>query len=74
MARPKLPNSIKKDKLNLTISPEIKEMADYIRIKKNVSISKLVEDTIRKEYKKLHKAGEVPEEQLKGQEILEFPE
>ena len=67
MARPKLPNSLKKEKINLTVSVECKQMAEYIRIKKSISISELLEEIIRKEFKKLQKSGEAPEEQVKGQ-------
>ena len=67
MARPKLPNSLKKEKMNLTVSAECKEMADIIRIKKNISISEYLEECIRKDYRKLQKSGEIPEEQVEGQ-------
>lgn len=60
MSRPKLPNMEKKAKMNLTISPEAKEMAEAVRAVKNVSMSQLLEECIRKEYKKLQKAGDVP--------------
>lgn len=67
MARPKLPNSLKKEKLNLTVSRETKEMIEFIRIEKNISISAFLEEIVAKEYKKLRKAGKVPESQLPGQ-------
>jgi hypothetical protein len=67
MARPKLPNSLKKEKLNLTVSREVKEMLDFIRIEKSISISTFLEDAVIKEYKKLQKSGKVPEAQLHGQ-------
>lgn len=67
MARPKLPNSLKKEKLNLTVSRETKEMIEFIRIEKNISISAFLEEIIAKEYKKLRKVGKVPESQLPGQ-------
>lgn len=67
MARPKLPNSLKKEKLNLTVSRETKEMIEFIRIQKNISISAFLEEIVAKEYKKLQKAGKVPEPQLPGQ-------
>lgn len=67
MARPKLPNALKKEKLNLTISREVKEMLDYIRIEKNISISAFLEEAVTKEYKKLQKSAKVPEAQLRGQ-------
>lgn len=51
MARPK---SLKtKEKLNLTVSSETKEKADFIRLNSDFSISELVERCIEKEYKKL---------------------
>lgn len=70
MARPKtgVPT---KQKLTLTVSPEIKEMADFIRMQKGVSISELAEAAIRKEYRKLVKAGTAPEEQIPGQQSFE---
>lgn len=71
MARPKLPNFEKKVKINLTVSPETKEMAEAIRIKKNVSISTLVEEMIRKEYKKLVKSGEAKELPMPGQVTID---
>lgn len=67
MSRPKLPNSLKKEKLNLTVSREVKEMLDFIRIEKSISISTFLEEAVIKEYKKLQKAGKVPEPQLTGQ-------
>lgn len=70
MARPKLPNSLKKEKLNLTVSREVKEMLDSIRIEKNISISAFLEEIVIKEYKKLQKAGKVEEAQLHGQMTL----
>ena len=71
MARPKLPDSAKKEKLNLTISHEAKEMLELIRIKKSVSISTLVEEYIHKEYRKLQRSGDAPAEQIPGQMQLE---
>lgn len=67
MARPKLPNSLKKEKLNLTVSRETKEMIEFIRIQKNISISAFLEEIVAKEYKKLQKSGKAPEVQLHGQ-------
>lgn len=67
MARPKLPNLEKKEKLNLTVSREVKEMLNTIRIEKNISISAFLEEVVAKEYKKLQKAGKVEEPQLAGQ-------
>ena len=54
MSRPKS-NAPKKVKMNLTVSPEIKEMSETIRCKRGISISELLEDVIRKEYNKLTK-------------------
>ena len=42
MPRPKLPNGVAKEKLNLTVSKETKEMLEIIRIKKNISIGSFV--------------------------------
>lgn len=73
MARPKLPNLEKKEKLNLTVSREVKEMLDLIRIEKNISISAFLEEAVMKEYRKLQKAEKaekaekVEEPQLAGQ-------
>lgn len=67
MPRPKLPNSLKKEKLNLTVSHEVKEMLDYIRIEKNISISVFLEEAVMKEYKKLQKSIKIPEMQMPGQ-------
>lgn len=67
MARPKLDDSLKKVRLNLTISRETKEMLDTIRIKKGVSISEFLETAVKKEYKKLQKTSQVPEPQIHGQ-------
>lgn len=67
MPRPKLPNSFKKEKLNLTISHEVKEMLDYIRIEKNISISMFLEEAVMKEYKKLQKSIKIPGMQMPGQ-------
>ena len=55
MARPKLSEDLKKVRLNLTVSKETKEMLDFIRNYKNVSISELLDTTISKEYKKLQR-------------------
>lgn len=67
MPRPKLPNSLKKEKLNLTVSHEVKEMLDYIRIEKNISISMFLEESVIKEYKKLQKSIKIPGMQMPGQ-------
>lgn len=67
MARPRLDSSIKKTKLSLTISPDAQEMLDFIRRENNVSISEFVEDAVRREYKRLRRAGRVPDEQIPGQ-------
>lgn len=67
MARPKLDSSIKKTKLSLTISPDVQEMLDFIRRENNISISEFVEDAVRREYKRLRRAGRVPGEQIPGQ-------
>lgn len=67
MPRPKLPNSLKKEKLNLTVSHEVKEMLNYIRIEKNISISMFLEESVMKEYKKLQKSIKIPGMQMPGQ-------
>ena len=55
MARPKLSEELRKEKLHLSISPNTKKMLDEIRAEKNQSISELVEEYVQKEYRKLHK-------------------
>ena len=67
MARPKLDSSIKKTKLSLTIAPDVQEMLDFIRQENHVSIREFVEDAVRREYKRLRRAGRVPYEQIPGQ-------
>lgn len=67
MARPKLDSSIKKVKLSLTVSPDVQEMLDFIRRENDVSISGFVSDAITREYKRLRRAGRVPDEQIPGQ-------
>ena len=68
MARPKLSQETKRIKMNLTISPEVKEMAEMIRIKKNISMSMFFEDYVRAEYKKMVRKGELKDEvQIIGQ-------
>lgn len=67
MARPKLDSSIKKVKLSLTVSPDVQEMLDFIRRENDVSISEFVSDAITREYKRLRRAGRVPDEQIPGQ-------
>lgn len=52
MARTKLPGYQKKEKLNITVTPEIKRMAETLSIKKSISISNLIENCILKEYQK----------------------
>lgn len=42
-------------------------MLDFIRRENNVSISEFVEDAVRREYKRLRRAGRVPDEQIPGQ-------
>lgn len=59
MARPKLSKELRRIKMNLTIAPEVKEMADMIRIKKNISMSMFFEEYIRSEYRKMVKRGEL---------------
>lgn len=57
MARPKLPNGTKKEKLNLSVSPETKEMLILMRNKMDISISEFVEEAIHREYRKMVKKG-----------------
>ena len=72
MARPKLPHFEKRVKFSLTVSREAKEMAETIRIKKNISISTFVEDAIRREYKRLVKTGAIEDSvDIPGQLHLE---
>lgn len=67
MGRPRIESTSKKVNLTLTVSPEIKDMLQYVRAGKGLSISELVEEYVRKEYKKLQKTGGAPEEQVVGQ-------
>ena len=68
MARPKLSQETKRIKMNLTVSPQTKEMAEMIRIKKNISMSMFFEEYIRSEYRKMVKRGELNDDvQLAGQ-------
>lgn len=59
MARPKLPNGMKKEKINLSISPEAKDMLILMRSEMNISVSEFVEQTIRREYHKMVKKGTI---------------
>lgn len=59
MARPKLPNGAKKEKLNLSVSPETKEMLILMRNKMDISISEFVEEAIHREYRKMVKKGTI---------------
>lgn len=59
MARPKLPNGTKKEKLNLSVSPETKEMLILMRNKMDISVSEFVEEAIHKEYHKMVKKGTI---------------
>lgn len=59
MARPKLPNGTKKEKLNLSVSPETKEMLILMRNKMDISISEFVEEAIQREYRKMVKKGTI---------------
>lgn len=59
MARPKLPNGTKKEKLNLSVSPETKEMLILMRSEMNISVSEFVEEAIRREYHKMVKKGTI---------------
>lgn len=59
MARPKLPNGMKKEKINLSISPEAKSMLILMRREMNISVSEFVEETIRREYHKMVKKGAI---------------
>ncbi|WP_455502169.1 ribbon-helix-helix protein, CopG family [Gemmiger sp.] len=68
MARPKLPEELKKERVNLTLSKEVKEMLDAIRDTNKVSISEFLEESVRKEYRRLVKKGLIKDnEQVKGQ-------
>lgn len=70
MARPK--SATTKVRINLTVSADVKEMTDVIRQHKDISISELLEETIRKEYKKLQKSiKNLPEPQIPGQTSLD---
>lgn len=60
MARPKLPNGMKKEKINFSISPdspEAKNMLILMRSEMNISVSEFVEEAIRREYHKMVKKG-----------------
>lgn len=70
MARPKLDPSLKKVKLNLTLSADAKEMLDAIREDKQQSVSEWIESLIRKEHKRLVKANKAPEPEIAGQQKL----
>ncbi len=59
MARPKLSEGLKKERVNLTMSKEVKEMLDTIREVNDISISEFLEIAIVKEYKKLVKKGTI---------------
>lgn len=59
MARPKLPNGTKKEKLNLSVSPETKEMLILMRNKMDISISEFFEEAIHREYRKMVKKGTI---------------
>lgn len=59
MARPKLPNGTKKEKLNLSVSPETKKMLILMRNKMDISISEFVEEAIHREYRKMVKKGTI---------------
>ena len=59
MARPKLPNGTKKEKLSLSVSPETKEMLILMRNKMDISISEFVEEAIHREYRKMVKKGTI---------------
>lgn len=59
MARPKLPNGTKKEKLNLSVSPETKEMLILMRNKMDISVSEFVEEAIHREYRKMVKKGTI---------------
>lgn len=59
MARPKLPNGTKKEKLNLSVSPETKEMLILMRSEMNISVSEFVEEAIHREYHKMVKKGTI---------------
>ena len=59
MARPKLPNGMKKEKINLSISPEAKSMLILMRSEMNISVSEFVEEAIRREYYKMVKKGTI---------------
>ena len=59
MARPKLPNGTKKEKLNLSVSPETKEMLILMHNKMDISVSEFVEEAIHREYRKMVKKGTI---------------
>lgn len=69
MARPKLPNGTKKEKLNLSVSPETKEMLILMRNKMDISISEFVEEAIHREYRKMVKKGTITD--VPGQMTLD---
>lgn len=69
MARPKLPNGTKKEKLNLSVSPETKEMLILMRNKMDISISEFVEEAIHREYRKMVKKGTITD--MPGQMSLD---
>ena len=66
MARPKT-NNERKGMLTLTISSEVREMAEDIRANESISISEFLEKAVRKEYQKLKKEEQRKEEQANSQ-------
>ena len=50
---------MKKQKLNLSVSPETKEMLILMRNKMDISISEFVEEAIHREYRKMVKKGTI---------------
>lgn len=66
MARPKT-NNERKGMLTLTISSEVREMAEYIRANESISISEFLEKAVRKEYQKLKKEEQRNEEHANSQ-------
>lgn len=50
---------LNKEKLNLSVSPETKEMLILMRNKMDISVSEFVEEAIHREYRKMVKKGTI---------------
>lgn len=61
MARPKIDTAVKKQKMNITLTPEVREMFSAICTEHGCSASEWIQTVTIKEYKRIMKQSKAQE-------------